>query len=108
MVWSIAVTAGIGLLAGTIGMRVPFLLLASFVTAVAGAALTPVEWWPLWGVSYIAAMLTALQLAYLAGLSIACAFAWLRPRAEEKASVSERLSAGFAHWLWPSMPSCSV
>ena len=108
MISAIVVTAGIGLLAGLLTVRVPFLVLASIVTVVAGAVLTPAGWWPLWGVAYVVALLCALQFSYLVGYLLACALSRLRGGAEQKASVSERLNASYAGWLWPSATDCSV
>ena len=108
MISAIVVTAGIGLLAGLLLVRVPFLVLASIVTVAAGAALMPAGWWPLWGVAYVAALLCALQFSYFGGYLVACAFSRLRAGAEEKASVRHRLNASLASWLWASATDCSV
>ena len=108
MILPIVVAAGIGLLAGVLVVRVPFLVLASIVTVVAGAALTPAGWWPLWGVAYVVAMLCALQFAYLAGYMVACALSRLRVEAEQKVSVSEHLNTSYAGWFWPSSTDCSA
>ncbi len=108
MIWPSVAAAGIGLLAGLLIVRVPFLVLASILTVVAGSVLTPASWWPLWGIANVVAMLCALQVAYLAGYLVACALSRLRGGAEQKASVSERLNASYAGWLWPSATDCSV
>lgn len=109
MIWAVVVAAGIGLLAGAVLLRVPFLVLASVVTVAAGAALTPAGWWPFWGVAYVTAMLCSLQFAYLAGYLVACAVSRLKGEGEDSASVSERLNVRSAGgWFWPSGTDCTV
>jgi predicted cation transporter len=102
MVWAIGVVAGIGLLAGLVSLRVTFVVLASFLAVVAGAALTPAGSWPLWGIVNILAMLFALQFAYLAGYLVVCAFSRIRGEAkQEETPVSERLNASLPDsWIW--------
>jgi hypothetical protein len=108
MIWAIGAVAGIGLLAGLLNVRVALVALASFLAVVAGAALTPAGSWPWWGILNIVAMLTALQVAYLAGYGVVCAFSRTRGETEqEEASASERLNASFpGSWIWPSAAHC--
>ena len=103
MIWAVGAVAGIGLLAGLTSMKVGLVAIASLLIAVTGAALTPTAAWPLWGIINIVILLTILQVSYLVGYGVVCAFAHLRGERQEKQSASEHISAIFLdRWLWPS------
>jgi hypothetical protein len=101
MIWAIGVAAGVGLLAGLLGLRVTFVALLSLLAVMACAVLMPAGWWPVWGFLSIMAVLFSLQGAYLAGYAIVCALARARGETADKQAVSERLNASLGGWLWP-------
>ena len=72
MLWSIVSAASTGILLG-LRLRVPSVLAASFLVAVASAVFLPllIEWSLLTGMTFVFVLLAALQFRYLAGALIA-------------------------------------
>ena len=68
MLWLIVSAASTGILLG-LWLRVPSVLAASLLVAVAGAVLVPLltEWSLLTGMAFVFVLLGALQFGYLAG-----------------------------------------
>jgi hypothetical protein len=72
MLWLIVSAASTGILLG-LWLRVPSVLAASLLVAVASAVLVPLltEWSLLTGMAFVFVLLGALQFGYLAGALIA-------------------------------------
>ena len=73
MLWALATVVGMGLLLG-LWLRVPAIIAASGVTVIALIALAPPKQWSLLAIVLLGCgSLTALQIGYLVGVTLACA-----------------------------------
>jgi hypothetical protein len=89
LLWMIVTVAGLGLLLGLLGMRVPVLLIGSVATMVGSLIAAPFVQLPtLSGLLLGIALLCALQWGFLAGHGVSCA--WTRSRG----SVDRRILTG--------------
>ena len=88
MFWALASTGSVGLLLG-FWLRVPALIAASAVTAVVCflvASFTELE--PASAAGLTFALVGVLQVGYLAGLMLSCAWSWIRPSRFGQASLA--------------------
>jgi|SRR6188508_1997644 len=88
MFWAFASTGSVGLLLG-FWLRVPALIAASAVTAVVCflvASFTELE--PASAAGLTFALVGVLQVGYLAGLMLSCAWSWIRPSRFGQASLA--------------------
>ena len=82
--WAIVVPASAGLLIGFF-FRVPSLLAASAITALAAVAVTPASsGWLLAVLANGLGMVLALQVGYLAGLFVACALSRVKDQEDRR------------------------
>ena len=73
MLWAVIAVSGMGLLLG-LWLRVPAIIAASGVTVIAFIALAPLTQWSLLAIVLLGfGSLTALQIGYLVGVTLACA-----------------------------------
>ena len=73
MLWALVTVVGMGLLLG-LWLRVPAITAASGVTVIAFIALAPLTHWSLLAIVLLGfGSLTALQIGYLVGVTLACA-----------------------------------
>ena len=73
MLWAVITIGGMGLLLG-LRLRAPAAIAASGVTVIAFIALAPLTQWSLLtAVQLSVGSLTALQIGYLVGVTLACA-----------------------------------
>ena len=73
MLWAVITVGGMGLLLG-LWLRAPAIIAASGVTVIAFIALAPLTQWSLLAVVLLSVgSLTALQIGYLVGVTLACA-----------------------------------
>ena len=73
MLWAVITVGGMGLLLG-LRLRAPAVIAASGATVIAWIALTPLTQWSLLtAVLLSVGSLTALQIGYLVGVTLACA-----------------------------------
>ena len=99
MFWAFASTGSVGLLLG-FWLRVPALIAASAVTAVVCflvASFTELE--PASAAGLTFALVGVLQVGYLAGLMLSCAWSWIRPSRFGQASL-----AGYEPSVHPPEP----
>ena len=89
MFWAFASTGSVGLLLG-FWLRVPALIAASAVTAVVCflvASFTELE--PASAAGLTFALVGVLQVGYLAGLMLSCAWSWIRLSRSGQASLAD-------------------